>query len=141
MNNHTKHCSEVNFKEEQYLLAVGSGQRYLFLHQFFTKLDQLRQPTLDSKAQHLQHQFDIREIGPKATGLDFEGALVVDEVDHVLESLGVGFVEEKPLVLRIAQLGAEIWAGNGQEEPVTSKLLPEINTYISFMKQKSQYFS
>ena len=73
--------------------------------------------------------------------MDFEGALVVDEVDHILEGLGVGFVEEKPLVLGIAQLGAEIWAGNGQEEPVTSKLLPEINTYISFMKQKSQYFS
>ena len=116
-------CSKL--WEEQYLLAVDGGQSYLFFHQFFTKLDQLRQPTLDSKAEHLQHQLDIGEIGPKATGLDFEGALVGDEVNHILEGLGVGFVEEEPLVLRIAQSGTEIWAGNGKEEPVTPKLLPE----------------
>ena len=109
----------------EYLLAVGSGQCYLFLHQFFTKLDQLRQPKLNSQAEHLQHQLDIGEVGPKATGLDFEGPLVVDEVNHILEGLGVGFVEEEPLVLRIAQSVAEIWAGNGKEEPVTPKLLPE----------------
>ena len=57
--------------------------------------------------------------------MDFEGALVVDEVNHILESLGVGFVEQEPLVLKIAQSGAEVWAGNGKEKTVTPKLLPE----------------
>ena len=57
--------------------------------------------------------------------MDFEGALVGDEVNHILEGLGVGFVEEEPLVQRIAQSGAEVRAGNGKKEPVTTKLLPE----------------
>ena len=114
----------IYFWEEQYLLAVGGGQSYLPLHQFFTKLDQLWQLTLDGKAEDLQHQLDIGVIGPKTTGLDFEWALVVDEVDHILEGLGVCFVEQKPLVLRVEQLGTEIRAGNGKEEPVTTKLLP-----------------
>ena len=81
--------------------------------------------TLDGKAKHLQHKLDIRKTRPKATGLDFEGALVVDEVDNILEGLGVRVIEEEPLVQRIAQSGAEVRAGNGKKEPVTTKLLPE----------------
>ena len=57
--------------------------------------------------------------------MDFEGALVVDEVDHILEGLGVRVIEEEPLVQRIAQSGVEVRAGNGKKEPVTTKLLPE----------------
>ena len=49
---------------------------------------------------------------------------MVDEVDHLLESLRVGVVEEEPLDLRFAQLGAEVWAGNGKEESVAAKFLP-----------------
>ena len=56
--------------------------------------------------------------------MDFEGALVVDEVDHLLESLRVCVIEEEPLVLRVAKSGAEVWAGDGKKEPVTTKLLP-----------------
>ena len=81
--------------------------------------------TLDGKAKHLQHKLDIRKSRPKATGSDFEGTLVVDEVDHILEGLGVRVIEEEPLVQRIAQSGAEVRAGNGKKEPVTTKLLPE----------------
>ena len=49
---------------------------------------------------------------------------MVDEVHHLLESLRVCVVEEEPLVIRIAQAGAEIWAGDGEKESVTTKLLP-----------------
>ena len=56
--------------------------------------------------------------------MDFEGALVVDEVDHLLESLGVGVLEEEPLDPWFAQLGAEVWAGDGKEESVAAKFLP-----------------
>ena len=44
-----------------YLLTVGTGQRYLLLHNFFTELDQLGQLKLDGQAQHFQHQLDINE--------------------------------------------------------------------------------
>ena len=57
--------------------------------------------------------------------MDFEAALVVDEVNHLLESLGVGVIKEEPLDPWFAQLGAEVWAGNRKEESVAPKLLPE----------------
>ena len=49
---------------------------------------------------------------------------MVDEVHHLLESLRVCVVEEEPLVLRIAQSGAEVWAGDGKKKSMTTKLLP-----------------
>ena len=49
---------------------------------------------------------------------------MVDEVDHLLESLRVCVIEEEPLVFRVAKSGAEVWAGDGKKEPVTTKLLP-----------------
>ena len=56
--------------------------------------------------------------------MDFEAALVVDEVNHLLESLGVGVIKEEPLDPWFAQLGAEVWAGDRKEESVAPKLLP-----------------
>ena len=108
-----------------YLLTIGTGQCYLLLHHFFTEFDQLGQAKLDGQAENLQHQLDERETWPKATILDFEAALVVDEVNHLLESLGVGVIKEEPLDPWFAQLGAEVWAGDRKEESVASKLLPE----------------
>ena len=57
--------------------------------------------------------------------MDFEAALVVDEVNHLLESLGVGVIKEEPLDPWFAQLGAEVWAGDRKEESMAPKLLPE----------------
>ena len=68
---------------------------------------------------HLAHSFSCKNVP-----FHFERALVVDEVDYLLEGLRVRVVEEDPLFLTSLQQGVEIRAGDGEEKPVTPKFLP-----------------
>ena len=57
---------------------------------------------------------------------------MVDEVNYLLKGLGVGVVEEDPLVIGPLKPCTEIGAGDGKKKSVTAKFLPsEEKTCIS----------
>ena len=60
---------------------------------------------------------------------------MVDEVYHLLECCRVGLFEEDPLVLRVAQPGAEVWAGDGHKEAVARKFLPGTKNMLENVSQ------
>ena len=81
-----------------HLETINIGQGHPLVHHLLTKLDQLGKLELDRQAEHFKNQFDAGETRAKAAVVHFEGPLVVDEVDHLLEGLWVDVVEHHPLV-------------------------------------------
>ena len=81
-----------------HLETIHISQGDPLVHHLLTKLDQLGKLELVRQAEHFKYQLDAGETRAKAAVVHFEGPLVVDEVDHLLEGLWVDVVEHHPLV-------------------------------------------